>query len=476
MRGVLLSSVAAAMCVAGPAMAADPPLAKAPPDPPPAVQETPHVGVAPEERRDPAHYRGRTNHTTTAEALSWVPRVLFFPAHGVVEYGLRRPIYAGAEFVDRHHIVPIVEHWLNPAPGISWSPTLSFDLSGVTQEAPGQNAPTSASGGNGVQLVAYVGVQGKWRNLLYPGHDLRALTEVGIDTGAFRFQGRDQWQLGGGFYAGVRGEYNTRPDRPYYGLGPYSSDHPSRFALTRSEGFLFTGYEPNGHLRLELTEGFSEDETAPGTYPSIDKVFDVTHIPGFGEIRLAMALLDVRADSRETEAENDGLRVNGNATYARDVNAPERSFLSGEIDAEGAVEISHPDRVLAARVYAMDTTPLGKEDVPFTRLATLGWDKHYGFVGGRFRGPSALLAQLQYRYPIAYFVDAQWTASVGNVFSAHFGDFRPSALTASFGVGLRTRRTGMTPLQITFALGTTRFDEPFALGNVRFYIGNTDGL
>ncbi len=79
-------------------------------------------------------------------------------------------------------------------------------------------------------------------------------------------------------------------------------------------------------------------------------------------------------------------------------------------------------------------------------------------------------------YPIAYYVDAQWTASVGNVFSRHLGDFRPSALTASFGFGLRTRRTGMTPLQITFAMGTTRFDEPFGLGNVRFFIGNTDGL
>ncbi len=493
-RGALLSCVAATLCAATPALAADPtpeplavvakppvattpPAVASPPDPPKSPPVSgPRAFVDPAARRDPAFYRGRTNFTTAAEGASWVPRVLFYPVHGVLEFGLRRPIYAGAELVDRKHIVPLIEHWLNPTPDISWSPTLSFDLSGVTLEPAELKSPSSANGGNGVQLVTYLGLQGKWRNLGVPGHDLRAQTEVGIATGAFRVAGRDQWQLGRGLFAGARGEYSTRPDRPYYGLGPCSADHPSRFEQTRSEGFVFTGFEPGPHLRLELTEGFRAEHTGPGTYPSIDDVFDTALIPGFGDLRLAMAMLDVTADSRDGPAENDGLRVTGNVTYARDVDAGDRTFVTGEIDAEGALEIANPDRVLAARVYAMDTQPLGKQEVPFTHLATLGWDRHHGFVGGRFRGESALFGQLQYRYPIAYYVDAQWTASVGNVFSRHLGDFRPSALTASFGFGLRTRRTGMTPLQITFAMGTTRFDEPFGLGNVRFFIGNTDGL
>lgn len=474
--------LAAALCAAPGPSWADPPARGAP-----AVTGQAAPSLDPEKRRDPAEYRGRKNHTTAGEALSWIPRVLLFPLFGVTEYGLRQPIYATAEVIDRHHVVPIVDHWLHPTPDISWAPTLSLDLSGGSVEAPERKdgeprgdggAKTPDEGAKipdeSLRIVPFVGLQGKYSHLFVPGHELSASAETGGER-ALRFTGRDEWRLGASMFVGVRGEYSTRPDRAFYGLGSRSS-LPTKFSLTRSEGFLFAGFEPGPHLRLEVSQGFRGDLTGSGDRPSIESHFDTSRIPGFGEVRLAMVMIDLTLDSRDFPEESEGVRLAFDGTFGRDVSVVERSFLSAEADAEGALEISRPDRVLAARIYAMDTQPLGKEEVPFMQLATLGWDRHHGFVLGRFRGESALMAQLQYRYPIAYFIDAQWTASVGNVFSQHFGDFDPAALTASFGVGLRTRRSGMPPMQLTFAVGTTRFDEPFRLDAVRVYFGKPLGL
>lgn len=471
--GLIASVLAAALCAGAASARADP----LPSGPPPVASEAP--AGDPEKRRDPAEYRGRTRYATAAEALAWIPRILFLPAFAATEFGLRRPAYVVTEAIDRHHVVPIVDHWLNPTPDISWSPTLSFDLSGTAVHAPGA-VPGEPDGEGGAarseswQIVPFIGLQGKFRNLLVPGHDLALWSEFG-GRERMRVTARDQWQLGRSLYAGVRGEYLARSDRAFFGLGS-RSEIQTRFSETRSEGFAFAGFAPNDHLRVELTQGFRDDLTGPGDAPSIESHFDTRKIPGFGHVRLAMAMLDLTLDSRPFPEENTGVRLVADATYGRDVEVATRSFLSGELDLEGAVEVSCPDRVLAARVYAMDTQPLGREGVPFAQLATLGWDKHYGFVLGRFRGESALLGQLQYRYPVNYFVDAQWTVSVGNAFSAHFGDLQPSALTGSFGVGVRTRRTGSLPMQLTFAMGTTRFDEPLGFGSLRVYFGTAMGL
>jgi len=460
---------AAALCCGARSASADPPADKAPStDKAPAADEAPAADKAPPairgtdpatptpdpaQRRDPAHYRGRQNGTTAVEALSWIPRVLFFPAYAVTELGLRRPIYLGAEWADRNHVVPILDHVFHPTPDIFWSPTLSLDLGSIT----------------------FVGLQGRWRNLLVPGHELRASAAFG-GVDAWRFKLRDRWQLGPSMYAGARGEYESRWDRAFFGLGPRSLDYRRNFSQARGEGFVFAGFEHGNYLRLEVSEGYRSERTGGGGSPSVEPRFTEKDLPGFGELDLAMAMLDLRVDSRRAREENGGVRFLANATYGRDPRDAQRSFITTELDVEGAVEVWHPDRVLAARAYTMTTSPLGAEPVPFTHLATLGGRDHHGFIPGRFRGESALLFELRYRYPIAYFVDAQWTASAGNVLAQRFTDLTPGALTGSLGFGLRTRRTGTAAFELTVALGTSRFDEPFALDSVRLHFGTTEGL
>jgi hypothetical protein len=405
-------------------------------------------------RRDPAQYRGRESPTDPVEVLAWIPRVAFFPLYAVAEYGVRLPLYKGVEFIDRKHLVPVFAKVFHPTSGIYWNPTLSLDLG----------------------AISFVGAQGRWDNMGVQGHELKVSVAFG-GAEAWRVKAQDRWQLGEKVYLGTRGTFETRWDRPYFGLGPYSRDFRTNYTLTRGDVFAFAGVEHENHFRLQLSEGYRREYTKSGAYPKIDNIFMTQDIPGYGdELNLAMSMVDLKLDSRREIEQNGGIRFLGNVTYARDMRVFERAFFTAEAELEVAAEVSYPDRVLAARVYAMDTTPTGTSPVPFTHQASLGGQNHHGFIWGRFRDESALMAELRYRYPIAYYMDAQWTASAGNVFSRHFGDFDLGALTASIGAGLRTRRTGFSPIELTFAVGTSRFDERFDIENFRVYFSTTEGL
>jgi hypothetical protein len=421
---------------------------------PPAVVDAAST-IDPTKRTDPSAFRGRENYTNAGEVLAWVPRVLFFPAYLLTEYVLRWPIYALSGWVDRAHVVPIIDDILHPTPNFSWSPTFALDF------------------GSFVAL----GVEAKWRNAIVKGHELSGTVLVGGFDG-YRFNVRDSWQVGP-MKLGVHGGGSYHQDRRFYGFGPKSSQANETFySDTRYDAFAFAAYDYRNHVHVELGEGFRSDLTGPGYDPALDTRFLPAKIPAYGaQMDLAMATLDVKLDTRRTDLEpSGGARLEGNMTYARDMVAPERSFITTELDGQVGVEISKPDRILSLRAYAVDTFALGREPVPFNYQAMLGFDHHYGFIWGRFRDASALMAELRYHHPIAYFVDMEWIAGVGNVFSQNFADFDPKLLTASFSVGLRTRRTGMLPIQLLVGFGTSRFDEAFNVNMVRVYLANTEGL
>lgn len=405
------------------------------------------------DRTKPETFRGRPKPTAFGEAALWAPRVLFFPLYVVTEFGLRVPIYAAAEWVDEHHVVPIVDHFFHPTPDISWFPVFSLDLG------------ASAS----------FGARVKWKNMGVLGHEMRLSAEAGGED-FWRVTGQDKWEFEPGKYIGVRGDLSSVPNRPFFGMGPRAPNYRVNFKQTRYDGFLFGGLKADNHVQLDVATGMRVEDNTPGWDPSIETAFDLKKIPGFDLLHLMMVTADLKVDSRQMIEENGGLRLLGNLTYARDTVVPERAFVSVSVDLEGALEVSSPDRVLAARVYTIQTLPLGKEPVPFSHQAMLGWQNHHGFLWGRFRGESAALGEIHYRYPIAYYVDAQWTASVGNVFGPRFKGFDVGDMTGSIGVGLRTRRIGESPIELTFALGTTRFNEALSFDAVRVFFGTVEGL
>jgi hypothetical protein len=408
--------------------------------------------VTPDERRDPAHYRGRARPTPPEEALAWIPRILFAPFALVTEIVLRRPVVAFLEWAERHDLFQGIDYLLNPDPNVSWSPTLSFEAN----------------------VLALPGVQAEWRNALVEGHDVRVEFAMGA-TDFWRAWVRDRWRFGPVFF-GARGGHHTRPERPFYGLGPDSASQRTYYAETQTELSGFVGVEHGHHVRAELSAGYSLEETGRGIEPSATTQFDPSDIPGFGLYELGLVSFDLTLDSRRDVDEPGGLRFVGNTTFGLDARDTSRSFMTVELQLEAAVEVSAPDRVLGVRAYAMNTAPFGDAPVPFMHLAWLGWDRHRGFVRGRFRGEAAVFAEVRYRYPINFYVDALWLASAGNVFSRDGSDFDVGALTGSFGVGFRTRRTGFAPIEMTFALGTSQFDSGLSIESARFFFETMYGL
>lgn len=404
----------------------------------------------PDKRKDRNAYRGRTGPDHVDEPFLWVPRVLFFPLYLIAEWIIRRPIYAFVEWSDRHHIVPKTMRVLHPTPDFEWGPTLNVDF--------------------GVE--AWVGAHLTMRNLFVRGNELRSSIALGFNV--LGFDATDEWRRGP-VSLGVW-QHAGRRNRPFFGLGPDSPDTQVNFTQTQWETGAYAGFDAGRHVHVEASGAFRRETVGPGLEPSIETAFDPATLPGFEDVNLATMGLALRVDSRKTFDEPSGVRLVANAMHARDVVVPDRSFLAGEVDAQGAVEVSRPGRVLSARFYGAETLPTGSDPVPLTFLPMLGGPNHLGFYWGRFRGEAAVMAELRYRYPIAYDGDAQLVLSAGNVFARDFHDFDVAKLTTSLAVGLRTRRAGLLPIDLLLGFGTTRFDQPFEIDSVRLFVGTDLGL
>ena len=412
-------------------------------------------GVAVTERKDdPAAVRGRKNKPDAGAGAAWVPRILFAPITLVTEFGIRQPTNAIADWSVRNHVPEIISDIvLKPTPDIRWYPLVSMDV--------------------GYYYAAGAAIE--FDNLLVRDHTFKLQTLVG-GPDFFQVVARDTWKAGL-FHLSLNGRGFTRSDRAFYGFGPYSNDVKTNFAQTRFEGFATAALDVKNHLHLAASEGFRSDRNAPGPSPSIESLFTTASIPGFSGTDLAMAMFDARLDSRhDVEDTSGGVRLAANVTYGRDVHDSERSFVSTRADLEAAIEVMKPDRVLTFRGFVSDSVPLGTEPVPFLEQSMLGWENHNGFHWGRFRDNSAVMFEVRYRYPIAYFIDMQWGVSVGNVFAKDFSDFDAKAMTTSITVGFRTRRTGRTPLRLLVGVGTTRFDQAFNIESVRLYVSNAEDL
>ena len=407
--------------------------------------------IEPDQRQDPNAYRGRVADEGPDEPFLWIPRVLFFPIYLLAEYVIRRPIYAFVEWSDRHHVWPRTMRVLHPTPNFEWNPSFNLDL--------------------GVE--AWVGAGLTLRNLFVPRNELKTSFAVGLNV--LEFEARDRWRSGP-VSLGVT-QHVGRHDRPFYGLGPDSSGDRVSYSQSLWEAAAFAGFDAGKHVHLEVSEGFRREHLGPSTSePSIETRFDTATLPGFDDVHLAILAAALRVDTRKVPDQPSGVRLLANATHARDVVVPDRSFLKGELDAQGAIEVSRPGRVLSLRFYGADTLPTGGAPVPLTDLPMLGGPNHLGFYWGRFRGEAAVMAELRYRYPIAYDGDAQLVVSTGNVFARDFHDFDVEKLTASFAIGLRTRRVGLLPLAVMVGFGTTQFDRPFAVDTFRLFIGTDSGL
>src|SRR5262249_28727129 len=134
------------------------------------------------------------------------------------------------------------------------------------------------------------------------------------------------------------------------------------------------------------------------------------------------AVLDTRAPER---VDRSGWRVALGASPDIDLQRGGRlSWLRDAAAVEGNWDGTGNGRVLSLGVVSAFVDPLGSEPVPFTELVMLGGAEPFmGFLPGRVRDRSALVAQLGWHWPVFSYLDGLLAVSVGNVFGPHLDGF-----------------------------------------------------
>ncbi len=97
---------------------------------PPKDQPLPPSSAEPGKPRPTPNYDGRPPEGTSAgEALIWVPRVLFYPVHLVLEYVVRWPLVKGITLAEEYYLFNKIERFFSFSGGDGGLfPTLFFDF------------------------------------------------------------------------------------------------------------------------------------------------------------------------------------------------------------------------------------------------------------------------------------------------------------------------------------------------------------
>lgn len=402
-------------------------------------------------RRPMPDYGRAPEHEDPVEALLWIPRIVFFPVHLVLEYVVRLPLAWLLRTIELERLdalftdgIPQLErrdtlYWFVPL----------FRYDHVFQPSVG---------------LAFYLRDSSERFRLRLGLAFWGDDQVrGEARGSARFDR-------GTIALNALGSY--RKDRIFQGLG-WSS---SRWLRTRYAEALFDAVlSVTGRpwRKTELSAGlragvrrFGDTNYRRGDDRSLDQAIATGLLPpppGYPEGYTAVetwahALLDTRRDDDWTHS--TGIRAELAGAWAFDAERGlDANWVRAELDLELALEVMR-ERTIALRSFIAIVEELGPGAVPFTEQVWLGGAlmRMPGFLSGQLIGESAVMLGLSWRYAIAAWLDAALFADVGNVFAAHFSDFEIDRLRLSFGTAVTARDPDDFTLIVAF--GT----DPFALG------------
>lgn len=400
------------------------------------------------------------------DRLLWVPRVLLFPAHVVMEYGLRWPLGTLTMAAERGRWIQIITELFTFGPGgkMGAFPTALIDF-GFRSSVGAYYFWDDAGGkGNALRLHAAIG-----------GFDWLRL------TGSYRIQIDPTTNLR------LRAEGWRRPDGAFYGIGPssqermlsrYSSNIFAASAILEarpSRALTLTTISTLRHIRFPAEECCDEptlhDRVDAGQLPS-PPGYDT----GFTSVRHGLRVaLDSRAPRPEPAS---GARLELLADLGLDADRAESTrWVTYGGTAGGFLDITGKNRVLSLSVTTIFADRLGEGEIPFLELPTLGGDGPMrGFLPGRLYGESLAAAKLEYRYPVWAFLDGTLQVAVGNVFGQHLAGFRTELLRTSFAFGVRTFGERDQSFDILVGAGTETFEDGAKLNSARIVFGTTNGF
>ena len=449
--GALLAVRPATLRAADPDSSATPDATETPPLPP-REAEPPTDSVHPGERRQIPDYDGRAPAPPTArEGFIWIPRILLFPAHVAVEYVVRRPLVGFLRWGQERYVFKRVHDfvtWDNGQSGVY--PLANLDIG----------------------LKSTVGLALVDQYFLTPANSFRMATSASTQ-GLFGLGAQDRLKVfrDGTGTLSLGAHYLQRPDGVFYGTGSDSHNEDKTFYRFVSRGVALDLTGNLGGLHRAVVEvGYRDAQFGPsqiaGDVPSLDARYG-----GAGQSPLpagwtgydlawsrAALIIDSRSPSFESSA--SGVRLEASVSPGISPRDPDLRLLAWGVDAGGFLDLTGAHHVLALQTAAHFIENLGARDIPFTELPTLGgveWMR--GFLAGRLRGSSTLVATVQYRYPVGNFLDGELFSSVGNAFSGHLDGLQIQRLFLNWGLGLRTTFTRDASISVTLAFASNRFDS-----------------
>jgi hypothetical protein len=486
--------------------AATPPQAAAPtapqtrggPAPPQGKKKhEPRTDLAPGDKREPQDYDGREDVTSTAEDALWIPRVLFFPAYLVAEYVLRIPLGEVTIAVEQNNVISEVMNFFTFGPdnNIGIIPTGFLDFG----------------------FRPSIGVFFFWNDFIAPGNDLRA----NLGFGGIRF-----WRLGvvdripfvppiaterSRSYFQIEGDFLTRADLLFYGIGPASiEDDESGYSVFTYggggrvhvepwRGTFFEGWLTSRHQRSgagECADGLIVVNPEDGSIirgcdpPTIRRRIldgELDPPPGYGRTYTTVKSGGrIVLDSREKRpAPGNGVAFDAKIEHASDVEPPNLgSWLNYGASLAGFWDITGKQRVLSLTLSALFLNPIGDYEVPFLEYIGVRRTEDVpdgevmkGFRPGRLIGRSASTATVAYHWPIWAFLDGVMEAAVGNVWAEpHMDDFDPAKLRFSFVGGIRSPNHRDHSFNLLLGFGTETFEDGAKPNSLRFLFGGTTGF
>jgi len=409
-------------------------------------------------------YEGRDRESTaTEDALLFVPRALLFPVYLVTEYAVAVPVGAVATTAERNQWPKAIHDALTFGPNreggiyptflidFGLRPSIGFHLFWGFLSVGNRVSLDAAWGGSQWYTVAIAD-----RQDFSPNESL--ITEL---------------------------RWDRRPDNLYYGVGPEVSDNlRSRVGTDVLEGSL-TWRRVLGQTTLRARGSVRrldfKDFTCCGDPALRERVErgELPPPPGYQQPYTPATLeLGAVLDTRRPESPNQsGWRVAVGAAPSIDLQrGGQLSWIRYGGGVEANWDVTGNGRVVSLGLTTAFVDPLGSDPVPFTELVMLGGNEPFtGYLPGRVRDRSALVAQLGWHWPVFSYLDGVLAVSFGNVFGKHLEGFDVGLLRLSAELGLRTRGMAGTQFEFVLGVGTEPFRENLRLSSFRLAFGVSYG-
>jgi hypothetical protein len=205
------------------------------------------------------------------------------------------------------------------------------------------------------------------------------------------------------------------PSEDFFGIGPDSArDNQTSYAIRSNLFGGRAGVRPVGIVLAGGGVEYLNPRLGPGEdsrVPSIEQIFDPVSAPGLGEsVDFLHTMAFVEVDYREPKNARKGGWYRFDLSHFDDRTTGRYSMTRFNTDLRQFVGFLAGRRVIATRLFVSTSETEPGEVMPFYAMPTLGGnDTLRGFREYRFRGPHAILGQLEYRWEI-------WSALEGALF------------------------------------------------------------